>query len=171
MSKNQHKVSFHQFDYNLQIKSFWIRIKIHFSGENGNQVYNQVKKNQFNWGIFNGLSVIFSRMDVCYFRGTKFNDQNELVKDFMEKYCQRVKTKDKRRKAEWDLKSAGLIFTIGHKGSSKFYRVYENAKGLRFELESKKELAKSLQKLLMINHFQLLEMIYQNYFILIHFLR
>ena len=157
MSKNQHKVSFHQFDYNLQIKSFWIRIKIHFSGENGNQVYNQVKKNQFNWGIFNGLSVIFSRMDVCYFRGTKFNDQNELVKDFMEKYCQRVKTKDKRRKAEWDLKSAGLIFTIGHKGSSKFYRVYENAKGLRFELESKKELAKSFQKLLMNNHFQQLE--------------
>ena len=39
-------------------------------------------------------------MDVCYFRGTKLNDQNELVEDLMEKCCQRVKTKDKRRKAE-----------------------------------------------------------------------
>ena len=44
MSKNQHKVSFHQFDYNPQIKSFWVRTKINFSGDNGNQVYNQVKK-------------------------------------------------------------------------------------------------------------------------------
>ena len=44
MSKNQHKVSFHQFEYNPQIKSFWVGTKIHFSGENGNQVYNQVKK-------------------------------------------------------------------------------------------------------------------------------
>lgn len=96
-------------------------------------------------------------MDVCYFRGTKLNDQNELVEDFMEKCCQRVKTKDKRRKAEWDLESAGLVLRIGHRGSSKFYRVYENTKGLRFELELKKELAKSFQKLLMNNHLQQLE--------------
>ena len=58
------------------------------------------KKNQFNWGIFDDLNVTLSRMDVCYFRGTKLNDQNELVEDLMEKCCQRVKTKDKRRKAE-----------------------------------------------------------------------
>jgi len=96
-------------------------------------------------------------MDVCYFRGTKLNDQNELVEDFMEKCCQRVKAKDKRRKAEWDLESAGLVLRIGHRGSSKFYRVYENDKGLRFELELKKELAKSFQKLLMNNHLQQLE--------------
>ena len=85
MSKNQHKVSFHQFEYNPQIKSFWVGTKIHFSGENGNQVYNQVKKNQFNWGIFDDLNVTLSRMDVCYFRGTKLNDENELIEDFMEK--------------------------------------------------------------------------------------
>ena len=90
-------------------------------------------------------------MDVCYFRGTKLNDQNELVEDFMEKCCQRVKAKDKRRKAEWDLESAGLVLRIGHRGSSKFYRVYEN------DLELKKELAKSFQKLLMNNDLQQLE--------------
>ena len=38
------------------------------------------------------------------------------------------KTKDKRRKAEWDLESAGLVLKIGHRCSSKFYRVYENDK-------------------------------------------
>lgn len=38
------KTAFHQFDYNPQIKSFWIGTKIHFSGDNENQVYNQVKK-------------------------------------------------------------------------------------------------------------------------------
>lgn len=62
----------------------------------------------------------------------------------MKKCCQRVKNKDKRRKAEWDLESAGLVLRIDHRGSSKFYRVYENDKGLRFEFELKKELAKSL---------------------------
>lgn len=66
----------------------------------------------------------------------------------MEKCCQRVKTKDKRRKAGWNLESAGLVLRIGHRGSSKFYRVYENNKELRFKLELKKELAKSFQKLL-----------------------
>ena len=79
-------------------------------------------------------------MDVCYFWGTKLNDQNELVENFMEKCCQRVKAKDKRRKALWDLESAGLVLRIGHRGSSKFYRVYVNDKGLKFELELKKEL-------------------------------
>jgi hypothetical protein len=73
-------------------------------------------------------------MDVCYFRGTKVSDQNELVKDFMEKCCQRVKAKDKRRKAEWDFEETGLVLRIGHRGSSKFYRVSENDQGLRFEL-------------------------------------
>ena len=69
----------------------------------------------------------------------------------MEKCCQRFKTKDKIRKAEWDLESAGLVLRIGHRGSSKFYRVYEN------DLELKKELAKSFQKLLMNNDLQQLE--------------
>jgi hypothetical protein len=122
-----------------------------------NHIYNQVKKKPFNWGVFDGLNVTLSRMDVCYFRGTKLNDQNELVEDFMEKCCQRVKAKDKRRKAEWDFESTGLVLRIGHRGSSKFYRVYENDKGLRFELELKKELAKSFQKLLMDNDLQQLE--------------
>ncbi len=157
MSKNQHKVSFHQFEYNPQIKSFWVGTKIHFSGDNGNHVYNRVKKNQFIWGILDGLNVTLSRIDVCYFRETKLNDQNELVEDFMEKCCKRVKTKDKRRKAEWSLESTGLVLRIGHRGSSKFYRVYETDKGLRFELELKKELAKSFQNLLMNNHIQQLE--------------
>jgi hypothetical protein len=40
INKNQHKVSFHQFDYNPQIKSFWVGTKIHFSGDNGNHFYN-----------------------------------------------------------------------------------------------------------------------------------
>jgi len=42
--KNQYKVSFHQFAYNPEIKSFWVGIKIHFSGSNGSHFYTQVKK-------------------------------------------------------------------------------------------------------------------------------
>ena len=70
----------------------------------------------------------------------------------MEKCCQGLKSKDKRREAQWDLELVDLVLRIGHMGSSKFYRVYVNDKGLRFELELKKELAKSFQKLLMDNY-------------------
>jgi len=157
MSKNKHKVSFHQFDYNPEIKSFWVGTKIIFSGGNGNHIYNQVKKNKFYWSIFDGLTVSLSRIDVCYFRKWNLSDKNELLEDFMEKCCQRVKAKNKKRKATWNLESSGLVLRIGHRGSPKFYRVYENDKGLRFELELKKEVANSFQKLLMNNHFQELE--------------
>ena len=66
----------------------------------------------------------------------------------MEKCCQRVKAKDKRRKALWDLESAGLVLRIGHRGSSKFYRVYVNDKGLKFELELTKELTMAKNSLI-----------------------
>ena len=75
----------------------------------------------------------------------------------MKKCCQKVKSKDKRRIADFRLEENGWLFKIGARKSSKHSRVYENDQGLRFELEVKKELAKSFQKLLMDNRFQKLE--------------
>lgn len=65
-------------------------------------------------------------MDISYFRGTKLNNQNELVENFMGRCCQRINIKDKRRKAEWDSGSADLVLRIDHRGSSKFYLFYKN---------------------------------------------
>ena len=156
-STNLHTVSFHQFEYNPQIKSYWVGTQIHFTGDNGTHFYNRVKKNQFDWGILDGLKPTLSRINVCCFREIKRNDTNELVEDFMKKCCKKVKSKDKRRKADYTLEENGWVLKIGARKSPKHYRVYENKQGLRFELEVKKGLAKSFQKLLMDNRFQKLE--------------
>jgi DNA relaxase NicK len=72
----------------------------------------------------------------------------------MEKCCQRVKNKDKRRKAEWDLESAGLVLRIGNRSSSNYYNVYQKQNGLQFECELKNQLVKLFQKLLTYNSIQ-----------------
>lgn len=156
-STNFHEVRFHECKYNRKIQSYWVGTQIHFSGENGTHFYNQVKKPQFDWGIFNGLDVTLSRIDVCYFRETKLTDSNELVNNFMEKCCKKVQSIDKRRVAKYALEKNGWILKIGARKSPKHYRVYENMQGLRFELEIKKGLVKLFQELLMDNRFQALE--------------
>lgn len=46
---------------------------------------------------------------------------------------------------------------IGHRTSSKYYRVYQTDQGLKFELELKNQLLKSFQKLLIDNRIQQFE--------------
>lgn len=75
----------------------------------------------------------------------------------MEKCRRRIITKDKRRKANWDFESSGLVLRIGHRTSSKYYRVYQTDQGLKFELELKNQLLKSFQKLLIDNRIQQFE--------------
>ena len=148
---------FRQFDYNPKIKSFWIGTKIIFSGENAEHFYNQIKQNQFDWKIFNPRNPTLARIDLYYFRETKIRHTNEYIQDFMEKCRRRVITKDKRRKANWDFESSGLVLRIGHRTSSKYYRVYHTDQGLKFELELKNQLLKSFQKLLIDNRMQQFE--------------
>lgn len=54
----------------------------------------------------------------------------------------------KNKKGQVDLESNGLVLRIGSKTSYNYYRVYKKQNGLQFELELKKQLFKSLQKLL-----------------------
>ena len=94
------------------------------------------------------------RIDLHYFRKSNITDQNEQVEYFMEKCCQRIRAKSKRRKAKWSLESNGLVLRIGNRSSSNYYRVYQKQNGLQFELELKNQLVKSFQKLLGDNSIQ-----------------
>ena len=65
----------------------------------------------------------------------------------MEKCCQRIRDKSKRKKAKWGQESFGFILRIGNRSSSNYYRVYQKHNGLQFELELKNQLViKNMEK-------------------------
>jgi len=51
--KNEFQVSFRQYDYNPELKSYWVGTKIDFSGNNAAHFYSSIKMRQLNWDIFN----------------------------------------------------------------------------------------------------------------------
>ena len=73
----------------------------------------------------------------------------------MELSRRRVITKDKRRKASWEYEETALVYRVGKRGSTRYYRVYETDTGLKFEFEFKP--SKSLQKLFLHNYIQQFE--------------
>ena len=77
------------------------------------------------------------RIDLHYFRKSKITDQSDQLENFMEKCCQRIRAKSKRKKAKWERESNGLVLRIGNRSSSNYYRVYQKQNGLQFELELK----------------------------------
>jgi hypothetical protein len=148
---NQHQVSFRQLEYDPSSKSFWEGTTIHFSGTNAAQFYQIIQAQKFDWNILKFKNASLGRIDLHYFRKSKVTDHNGQLENFMEKCCQRIRVKSKRRKAKWGLESNGLVLRIGNRSSSNYYRVYQKQNGLQFELELKNQLVKSFQKLLMDN--------------------
>jgi len=142
--------------YDPSFKSFWEGTTIHFAGTNAAQFYKIIQAQKFDWNILKWKNASLGRIDLHYFRKSKITDQSDRdqLEHFMEKCCQRIRAKSKRRKAKWGLESNGLVLRIGNRSSSNYYRVYQKQNGLQFELELKKLLVKSFQKLLMDNDIQ-----------------
>jgi hypothetical protein len=146
--KNSYQVVFRHYDYNPKAKCFWKSTKVDFTGENGKHFYNQIKKNQLDWKIFDLTILTLARIDVNYFRQPKIIDKNQFIEDLMELSRRRIVTKDKRRKARWEYEEKGLVLRVGKGGSSKYYWVYETNRGLKFEFEFKP--SESFKKLLIV---------------------
>ena len=157
LTRNQHQVSFRQLEYDPSFKSFWEGTIIHFSGINAAQFYKIIQAQKFDWNILKFKNASLGRIDLHYFRKSKITDQNDQLENFMEKCCQRIRAKSKRRKANWQQESNGLVLRIGNRSSSNYYRVYQKRNGLQFELELKNQLVKSFQKLLTDNSIQQFE--------------
>ena len=154
LTRNQHQVSFRQLKYDPSYKSFWEGTIIHFSGPNATQFYKIIQAQKFDWNILKLKNASLGRIDLHYFRKSKITDQSDQLENFMEKCCQRIRLKSKRRKAKWELESNGLVLRIGNRSSSNYYRVYQKQNGLQFELELKNQVVKSFQKVLMDNSLQ-----------------
>ena len=138
LNRNQHQVSFRELEYDPSSKSFWEGTIIHFSGTNAAQFYKIIQAQKFDWNILKLKNASLGRIDLHYLRKSKITDQSDQLENFMEKCCQRIRAKSKRRKAKWGLESNGLVLRIGNRSSSNYYRVYQKQNGLQFELEIKK---------------------------------
>lgn len=147
------QVSFQEQKYDPLYRSFWEGTAIHLKGENAAKLYKVIQAKKFDWTILESKNqnVTLGRFDLYYFRKSKDMDQNEQIEHFMEKSCQRIKSKSKRRFAQWNRGPDGLCMKIGKRGSGNHYRVYEKNNGLQFEIETKKTVANSFQKLLFHN--------------------
>jgi len=163
---NGYKVSFIKSTYNPESNSYWTRLIVRFSGENGEYFYSLVQKKLIDWRIFDLSCTNLGRFDLYYFRKFKSTDQDDLLELFMKNSCEKINAKSKRKKASWKRTSRGLILRIGNRSDSNYYHVYQKTKkithgvydemncGLGFELELKNQLIKSFQKFLFKNHLE-----------------
>ena len=143
-SKNKYQVYFRAYKYS---DIYWDGIKIDFSGRNGYQFYNLIAANQINWEILNHeKSLRLSRLDLCYTR--KKIDNNINVEAFLKQCYQKVVENRAIKNFSLQNNYTGRILKIGKRGSPNYYRVYENDKEIRFELEQRGSKIKLAQKLI-----------------------
>lgn len=165
-SRNQFQMSFRQHEYDPEYKSFWVGTQINFSGENAAYLYRFIKEHQFNWNIFELQRTSLARLDLHYFRQSKATDSKQQVQDFMQASCDSIRAKSKRRQVQFDPNKKPYMIKIGNRLSCNYYRVYQKAKrinydvysevnhGLEFELELKNKLVKAFQQFLFDNQIE-----------------
>jgi hypothetical protein len=110
---NKFQVSFRQYDYNPEFKSYWVGTKVYFSGNNAAHFYSYIKIHSLNLDIFDFQWTSLARFDINYFRELKTTNQTESIKIFMKKCCQKTYAKSKRQKAESNINRKGFLLTIG----------------------------------------------------------
>lgn len=169
---NAFQVRFLRSLRNTAFKTYWDGTTISFSGTNAAQIYKHIQRRHFDWTVFKDYKINLGRFDLSYFRKDKTTDPNDNndnyleLEKFMEKSCQRVQARSKRRYASWHRNSKGLILKIGSRTSSNYYRVYKKKgqSGLKFELEIKHKVVQSFQPYLFGNDIQIFEHKLSRYF-------
>ena len=162
--QNQFKVSFRQYEYNPEAKSFWLGTKIDFSGKNATRFYQLIQQQKINWNILQLSNLSISRFDVCYFREKRLTDQKGQLESFFSNIITKLSKKYKKNNLNYDRSTRGYILRIGNRKSSNFYRIYQTKNGLKFELEIKKKQVQQLSNLLFCYNIQQFEEILTKHF-------
>jgi len=159
--KNKYHIYFRAYRY---CDVCWQGIKIDFSGNNGNQLYNLIVANEINWKKFNhekGLQLC--RIDLCYVHNKPNN--NTSVQSFLKQCYEKVVQNNVIRNFSLQKNSSSFILKIGKRGSPNYYRIYEKNTKIRFELEQRGTKIKALQKLILKHHIKEFEQIMtENFF-------
>ena len=132
-------------------------IQLQFPGVSGKQFYQLIKQKSIQWEKLTKFDLILSRFDLVYQRTNKSNDKinskkfiNSCFEQFLDYHPHKNLVIEKNKK--------GLIFKIGNRRSSRYYRLYTKDNGLRFEFEIKYKI-NDFYKLLLESRFEEFEKI------------
>lgn len=147
-----------KFSRNSKNYKYWTGYILQFSGIHAARFYQLLKANKIDWKKFttDSTKINFGRIDLYYLYQSKHLNSEESLQSFMEGCCQKIKTISRKKNARWEINSRGFILTIGSRKSANYLRVYTKlgTKGLKFELEMKKEFTKSVQNIFFSNQFE-----------------
>lgn len=152
--RNKFQVEFRQYQYDPSFQNFWVGTQIILKGPNAAQFYRILQTKKFPWEMFETEHFNLGRFDLHYLRTPKLIDSNYPLKLFVEKCCQKIRAKSKRRNISCRETSKGLLLKIGSRKSSTHYRIYTKTNGLEFEIEMRKGSLQQFQKLLFSNRLE-----------------
>ena len=128
---NNHYVTF------VESPSPFSRItKIDFKGYNAAYLYTFIVENKVDWEEFGLSKPDLSRIDLCYSREMTSETLDKLS-SFMTSAYHNILNISARRCVEIAKNGQGQILKIGSRKSDNFYRIYQKATTVRFELELK----------------------------------
>lgn len=130
----------------------WDGKVLHFTGKNGKYFYDLLKGMVIEWKIFEDATL--ARFDLAFYRYHKNGDKIS-VSEFLFKCFEKIQTT--HRNVTIEKNNAGLIQKIGHRTSSRYFRIYEDKESknfLKFEYELKKNASEKYHISLVSNQFE-----------------
>lgn len=130
----------------------WPGKVFHFTGKNGKYFYDLLKGMVIEWKFFEDSTL--TRFDIYYSRYHKKSDKIS-VSEFLFRCFEKIQTTPRTVSVEKN--TAGLIEKIGHRRSSRYFRIYEDKESknfLKFEYELKKTTIEKYHILLVENQFE-----------------
>ena len=147
-NKNKYEVILVKSNWNPQENCFWNGIAATFSGRNGRFFYDLIKQTKIKFERFLEQNLSLGRFDLNYsydFDASDFSRRSNI-----ESFFKNCRTKYLRLFPSHLVKISntkkGLILRANDReGSSKFFRIYEKFKSLRFELKMRRKLIEPYQ--------------------------
>lgn len=125
-----------------------------FKGNSAQCFYEDLKRHQLDWAVFDLESTNLGRFDLCYDRDLKESDGDPYT--FLKECAEEIENATMSKNT----------LRIGRRSSPSFFRVYlrKNGRNLRFELEIKKAGVKKFQHYLFTGQFEKLEELLVEYY-------
>jgi hypothetical protein len=137
-------------------QKYWVGTILVFSSSSAEKFYLAIQNQKVNWKHFDLQNVNLGRIDLCYNRAVQPFETTKDLELFMEQSCQKAQAE--KVKANWTRNQSGLIMRIGSRKTGNLIRVYTKTlfgkRYLRFEVELKREYARTYQSLLFENRIE-----------------
>jgi hypothetical protein len=144
-NKNKYEVILVKSNWNPQENRFWNGIAVRFAGCNGKFFYHLFKQNRIRFGLFPVAErdIRLGRLDLCYcfdFSLPELGKRSD-IKNFLASCKKKFLSKYPSQKVSIARKYLKLTAPV-RKKAKRYYRIYEKANHLRFELEMRQECLK-----------------------------